>query len=461
MAEEGRRRQPPQDRPTGTVTPAAPDVEKAVLSIMIQFQSERAVAVDQLEEDDFFSEMHRTLFRLLAKMYVAREEVDLPLLTDRLMSEGLLEQVGGVAYLNEVAMHEATPYSLEAYAKVLKEKAMTRRLIAIGAWLTEEGYRAGVAAHGFAEVAQEKIFNVVSQQGRREFVLLESVMEDVVEHLTDLVENQHDRAGHVPGVPTGFYDLDERVLGGYRGSDLVIIAARPGMGKTSFALNCMLNAAERGHASVLFSLEMPREQLAMRLLSTRAEVDLSRIWRGTLSHDEWNRVTQAANEMRYLKIIIDDTPALSTTALLSRARRLKLEHDIEMIVVDYLQLMRAVEYKNSREQEISEISRTLKAVAKELKVPVLGISQLNRALEARKDKRPMLSDLRESGAIEQDADVVIFIYRDEKYDEGSKDKGVAEVEVAKHRNGPVDRVRLGWDGRFTRFTNLAEDGGYM
>ena len=439
-------------RASAPVIPTAPEVERAVLSIMLQFHAERATCADALGVDDFHSEMHQVLFVALQGMSNRSEQVDLPLVTERLMAEGKLQQVGGASYLSELAAHEATPHAIEDYVRVLHSKALLRRLIGIGGWLGEEGHRPGTDPHEFSEQAEKRVFEAVSKTVRRSAAPLGEVLEQVVDKVGHLYEHR----GDLTGVPTGFYDMDQ-LLFGFQPSDLLILAARPAMGKTSLALNFLLHGARNGHKMAFFSLEMPREQLAMRLLSVQSGVGLARIRRGTLKEEEWNAIVATAGELRDLPIYIDDTAALSITGLMSRARRMKLEFGLDMMMIDYLQLMHGSNPAAGREQEISEISRSLKGLAKELNVPVMALSQLNRGLEARRDKRPILSDLRESGAIEQDADIVMFIYRDEVYNDDSKDIGIAEVHVAKHRNGPTDTVRLGFDAPLTRFNNLAED----
>jgi len=444
-------------RVSKTVSPTAPEVERSVLSLMLQYAAARAVCSEALEEDDFSVDAHRVLFGVLKKMAEANEPVDVMLTADRLKSDGLLDRAGGVAALAEIQGWEASEFATEGYVKKLKEKGLTRKLIGIGTWMTEEGYKPGLAPHEYAEEAERLLFETVHKSTRKGAEPLDTILQKVVNKVHDLTENRHE----FTGIPSGFYDLDD-MLFGFQKSDLLILAARPAMGKTSLALNFLLEAGNRGHKAAFFSLEMPKEQLAMRLLAVQSGVDLFKIMRGRLLEEEFSEVVKRAGEMRDLKLYIDDTPALTVNSLMSRARRLASEYGLDLIMIDYLQLMRGSTPTNSREQEISEISRSLKGLAKELQVPVIALSQLNRALEARKDRRPMLSDLRESGAIEQDADIVLFIYRDEIYNKDTtKEPGVAEIIVAKHRNGGTGTVKLGFEGDKTRFYNRVEDDSFQ
>ena len=449
MADERRQ------RVAKTVSPTAPEVERSVLSLMLQYPSARAVISEALDEDDFSVDAHRVLFGVLKKMADANEPVDVMLAADRLKSDGLLDRAGGVAALAEVQGWEASEFATEGYVRKLKEKSLVRKLIGVGTWMSEEGYKPGLAPHEYAEEAERLLFETVHSSSRKGAEPLSTILQKVINKVTDLTENRRE----FTGIPSGFYDLDD-MLFGFQKSDLLILAARPAMGKTSLALNFLLEAGLRGHKAAFFSLEMPKEQLAMRLLAVNSGVDLFKIMRGRLLEDELSEVVRHAGALRDLPLFIDDTPALTVNGLMSRARRMASEHGLDLMMIDYLQLMRGSAATNSREQEISEISRSLKGLAKELDVPVIALSQLNRALEARRDRRPMLSDLRESGAIEQDADIVLFIYRDEVYNEDSKEPGVAEVIVAKHRNGGTGTVKLGFEGEKTRFYNRVDEGGF-
>ena len=441
--------------PRKTVTPTAPEVERAVLSVMLQFPRARVGCTETLTEDDFHSDIHRTIFEVIKKMADNNDDIDLSLLLDKLRSEGLLDRAGGPVYISELDGIEATDASSEAYIKTLKEMSLKRKLHSIGVWMTEEAYGAGVDAGVFAEEAERMVFGTSGAGTSNKAAPLSEVMQDVIEK----VETLYNTKQRITGIPSDFYDLDEKLYG-FQSSDLLILAARPAMGKTSFALNLLLSAAKHGVPSVFFSLEMPREQLAMRLLAVQSGIELYKIMRGILREEDLGTLTATATEMTKLPIFIDDTASLSVNALMSRARRLKTESDIGFLIVDYLQLMRGSGNTHSREQEISEISRSLKGLAKELKIPVMGLSQLNRGLESRKDRRPMLSDLRESGAIEQDADIVLFIYRDDVYDENSADRGKAEIIVSKHRNGSTGTITLGFEGERTAFYNLAAEDDF-
>jgi len=442
-------------RVSKTVSPTAPEVERSVLSLMLQYPSARAVVAESLDGDDFSVDAHRVLFEVLKKMADANEAIDVMLAADRLKSEGLLDRAGGVAALAEVQGWEASEFATEGYVRKLKEKSLVRKLIGVGTWMSEEGYKPGLAPHEYAEEAERLLFETVHKSARKGAEPLSTILQKVINKVSDLAEHRRE----FTGIPSGFYDLDD-MLFGFQKSDLLILAARPAMGKTSLALNFLLEAGHRGFKAAFFSLEMPKEQLAMRLLAVQSGVDLGKIMRGHVSQEELSEVVRHAGALRDLPLYIDDTAAMTVNGLMSRARRLASEHGLDLVMIDYLQLMRGSAATTSREQEISEISRSLKALAKELDLPVIALSQLNRALEARRDRRPQLSDLRESGAIEQDADIVMFIYRDEVYDPESKEPGVAEVIVAKHRNGGIGTVKLGFEGEKTRFYNRVEGDAF-
>ncbi|NMC75010.1 MAG: replicative DNA helicase, partial [Geobacteraceae bacterium] len=363
-------------------------------------------------------------------------------------------EVGGGAYLATLVDFVPTAANIAYYGRIVKEKAIARNLIRAATDIVTEGYDEQAEIEELLDKAQKTIFEISENRVKTPYFQLNAILKDTIKHIGDLYE----RKEHTTGVPTGFLDLDEKTAG-FQRSDLIIIAGRPSMGKTAFALNIAQYAslyAEPRCPVAIFSLEMSKEQLVTRLLCSEARVDASRLRTGHLLDGEWEKVMRGAEKLFEAEIFIDDTPAISVLEMRAKARRLKAEHNIGMIVVDYLQLMRGSGSPESRQQEISEISRSLKALAKELSVPVVALSQLNRGLESRTDKRPMMSDLRESGAIEQDADVIMFVYRDEVYNKDNPDvRGKAEIIIGKQRNGPIGTVNLTFLGEYTRFENYA------
>jgi replicative DNA helicase len=370
-------------------------------------------------------------------------------------SQGLLERAGDVAYLAELV--EATPgaSNVLAYAKIVRERSVMRQLIGAANKIADAAFTPdGRASNELVEMAERSVFEISENNAR------DGGPEKVAPLLSKAVEKVEflfNSKGAITGVPTGFTDLDGKTAG-LQTSDLVIVAARPSMGKTAFAVNMVEHAVMSGKSVLLFSMEMPSEQIVMRMLSSLGRIDQTRLRTGALQDDDWTRFTGAVSQLRDKKLYVDDTPALTPGDVRSRSRRVSREvGGLDMIVVDYLQLMRTADKAESRAGEISEISRTLKALAKEMRCPVVALSQLNRALESRPDKRPMMSDLRESGAIEQDADVILFIYRDEVYNEETEDKGIAEIIIGKQRNGPIGKIRLSFMGNLTKFENLASD----
>jgi replicative DNA helicase len=374
-------------------------------------------------------------------------------------SQRLSEQVGGTRYVIELANSTPSAANIVAYAEIVREKSVLRQLIDAGTQITGDGFQPeGRSAQELVEAAEQRVFHIAEAgtRGRQGFVSMRSAVKDAFEQLRQRAENK----SAITGMPTGFTDLDHKTAG-LQAGDLIIVAARPSMGKTALALNMAEYAAiKTGKAAAVFSMEMSASQLAFRLISSLGRINQQHLRTGDLADEEWPRVTSAITLLAESKIFIDDTPALSPLELRSRARRLKREHDLGVIMIDYLQLMQVPGNKENRATEISEISRSLKALAKELSVPVIALSQLNRSLEQRTDKRPVMADLRESGAIEQDADVIVFIYRDEYYNPDSQDKGLAEIIIGKQRNGPTGTVKLAFLGQYTRFENYAGESAY-
>ena len=410
--------------------------------------------LDILVPDDFYRESHRKIMRAMIELNEHREPCDLITLTTILKKKGELEEIGGGAYLATLVDYVPTAANIAYYSRIVKEKALARNLINAATEIVTEGYDEQIEIEQLLDKAQKIIFDLSENKIKTPYHQLNTILKDSIRHIEELFEKKD----HVTGVPTGFVDLDQKTAGFQRG-DLVIIAGRPSMGKTAFALNIAQYASVHAHPRhpvAIFSLEMSKEQLVTRLLCSEARVDASRLRTGHLVEGEWEKILRGAERLFDAKIFIDDTPAISVLEMRAKARRLRAEHGIGMIVVDYLQLMRGSGTPESRQQEISEISRSLKALAKELSVPVIALSQLNRGLESRTDKRPMMSDLRESGAIEQDADVIMFVYRDEVYKKDNPDvKGKAEIIIGKQRNGPIGTVELTFLGEYTRFENYA------
>jgi len=410
--------------------------------------------LDILVPEDFYRESHRKIMRAMIELNEHREPCDLITLTTVLKKRGEIEEVGGAPYLTTLVDYVPTAANIAYYSKIVKEKAISRNLISAATEIVTDGFEDQADVDELLDKAQKAIFKISENRINTPYFALNLILKDAIKYIGELYEKKES----VTGVPTGFIDLDQKTSGFQRG-DLIIIAGRPSMGKTAFALNIAQYAAVHAQPSypvVVFSLEMSKEQLVTRLLCSEARVDASRLRTGHLVEGDWDKIMRGADKLFEAKIFIDDTPAISVMEMRAKARRLKAEHGIGMIVVDYLQLMRGGNSPESRQQEISEISRSLKALAKELSIPVVALSQLNRGLESRTDKRPIMSDLRESGAIEQDADIIMFVYRDEVYNKENPDvKGRAEIIIGKQRNGPIGTVDLTFLGEYTRFENCA------
>lgn len=402
--------------------------------------------------DDFYKPAHQKIYQAILKLFEANEPADLLTLTDWLKRQGELENIGGAQYLATLVDDIPTAAHLSHYAKIIREKAVRRALIEGATRIVERGFQEEGNVDEDLDQAEALIFDIAGRQINQDFFPIKGVVKSSFQTIEMLYEKKQ----LVSGVATGFGELD-RLTSGFQDSDLLIIAGRPSSGKTAFALSIMENAAcDHKIPCAIFSLEMSKEQLVQRLLCSRAEVDSYKLRGGFLRESDWPKLTRAAGVLSEAPIYIDDSPMLTVLEMRTKARRLKKEKKLGMLVVDYLQLIRSHGRVESREREISEISRGLKALAKELHIPVIALSQLNRGVEARQDKRPMLSDLRESGSIEQDADVVMMIYRDEMYNTESLDAGKAEIIIGKQRNGPTGRITLAFRAAYTRFDNLAK-----
>jgi replicative DNA helicase len=436
------------------VPPQNLEAESSVLGgILLENEAVNQV-LELLRPEDFYRESHRKVFRAIIELSDRSEPVDLITLSDFLKNRGDLEAVGGTAYLASLADFVPTAANITHYARIVREKSILRSLISTATEIATRGYEEQGNVDEFLDSAEKVIFDISEKKIKASFVAVGDMIKDTLK----TVEKLYERKEMVTGVPTGYNDLD-KLTAGLQPAELIIVAGRPGMGKTAFALNIAANAAFTGAGVAVFSLEMAKEQLVLRMLCSEARVDSSKVRSGYLGERDFPQLAKAAGRLHEAPIYIDDTPAISVLELRAKARRLVRDRSkkIGLIIVDYLQLMRGMGTASNREQEISEISRSLKALAKELSVPVIALSQLNRRVEDRSDRRPMMSDLRESGAIEQDSDVIIFIYRDEVYNKSDESKkGLAEIIVAKQRNGPIDTVTLTFLNVYTRFENYTE-----
>ena len=424
--------------------------EQSVLGSLL-IDRDAIIRIDSfLRPDDFYLPSNQLIFRAIKDLYQERQPSDLVTLSDRLDHAGQLDAAGGTAYLSSLLSAVPTSVHVEYYARIVERDAALRRLIAAGTDIVEIGFEDGITTEDALDRAEKKILEISQQRTTRDFVALDEVLETIFNRITP---NNEDRSAIV-GVGTGYSDLDA-LTGGFQRSDLIILAARPSMGKTAFALGITHGAALlHGKSIGIFSLEMSAEQLAYRLLSTETGIDSHRLRLGQVDDHEWERLSRALGRLSEAKIYIDDTAAAGIMEVRSKARRLLAEQGLDMLVVDYLQLMSAGRRNDNRVQEIAEISRGLKGLARELNIPIIALSQLSRAVETRSDHRPMLSDLRESGSIEQDADLVMFIYREDKYEEETDKRGIAEIIVAKHRNGPVGSIHLRFFEQTARFADL-------
>jgi len=431
------------------IPPNDQEAELAVLSSMLFDREAIATAHEILHGDDFYRPANQILYETMVELFNRSIPVDIVTLSDRLSEKGALEQIGGREKINELASAFFTSANIKSHAEIVAEKSILRQLIKSANYIANAGYEAREEVAAILNRAEKSVFDISQRSTTRDFEHISDVIVMTQQKLEELAETR----GAVTGIPTGFTDFDRRTAG-LQPAELILIGARPSMGKTAFLLNIAASAAFKNNiTTAFFSLEMANPQLVNRLLSAEAAVDAGRLRTGALEDEDWIRIAENVPRMANAPLFLDDTPGLSVTELRAKCRRLKMEQNLGLIVIDYLQLMSASagSKPESRQLEISEISRSLKAVAKELNVPVLVAAQLSRAVEARKDHRPMLSDLRESGAIEQDADVVAFLYRDEYYNPDTMHKGAAEVIIAKQRNGPIGTVELVFHGSLTRF----------
>ena len=435
----------------GKVPPHDLEAEQAIIGSMLTDRDAVISAIEILKEEDFYREDNKAIYTAILNLYNRAEPIDIITVKSELESMGKFEQVGGLEYLAELPEKVPTTANAMKYIKIVEEKSTLRRLIKTANEIIELGYSPTEDVEDIMEGAEKKIFNIMQEKNQKGYAPIKDVL---VESFTKL-EELYNRKQHITGVPSGFTELDYRTAG-FHGSELILIAARPAMGKTAFALNIATNAAVKANVPVaVFSLEMSKEQLVNRILCSESMVDSNKVRTGKLEEDDWTKLAGAIGPLSEAEIFIDDTPGINITEIRAKCRKLKLEKNIGMVVIDYLQLIQGSNKRGgSREQEISEISRSLKILAKELDVPVIALSQLSRAAEQRPDHRPMLSDLRESGAIEQDADIVMFLYRDDYYNQDSEKKDIAEIIIAKHRGGSTGTVELLWLGSYTKFVNF-------
>ena len=435
----------------GRIPPHDIEAEQAIIGSMLTDKDAVIAAVEVLQEQDFYREDNKIIYSAILNLYNRAEPIDIITLKSELKSMGKFEAVGGLEYIVQLPDKVPTTSNVEQYIKIVEEKSMLRALIKTADELITLGYDPTQEVEQVIDTAEKKIFQVMQKKNQKGYSSIKDILVDTFTQLEQLYNQKES----ITGVPTGFVDLDYRTSG-LHNSDLILVAARPAMGKSAFALNIATNAAVRAKVPVaIFSLEMSKEQMTNRILCSEAMVDSAKVRTGKIDDDEWAKLAATSGELSEAGIYIDDTPGISIMEIRAKCRKMKLEKNIGLVVIDYLQLVQGSNKKGgSREQEIAEISRSLKILAKEIDVPVIALSQLSRAPEQRIDHRPMLSDLRESGSIEQDADIVMFLYRDDYYNEESEKKNIAEVIIAKHRAGSTGTVELLWLGNYTKFVNI-------
>jgi len=434
------------------VPPQNLEAEQAVLGSMLLDEEAIVQGVELLEESAFYKDSHRKIFAALLSLYKANVPVDLVTLTDELRKRNLLEETGGASYLATLTSVVPTAANAEYYCRIVKQKAILRDLIRATTHIAGECYEEAIEPDHLLDKAEALIFDIATKKLRRDAV----AMKDIIKSSIEMIDNLYQRKGMITGLPTGFLELDQQ-LAGLQPADLIVVAGRPAMGKSSLALCIAENVAMGEKAGVaIFSLEMSKESLVQRMLCSHARINAHHVRSGMLSTSDWPNLTKAAGKLSEAPIFVDDSPSVSVLELRAKARRLKSRHNVSLLILDYLQLMEESAYAENRQQEISIISRNLKALARELNVPIIAVSQLSRAPERRESFRPRLSDLRESGAIEQDADVVLMLFREDYYHLTEENKGIAEVIIAKQRNGPTGTVKLAFISEYTRFETLAQ-----
>ncbi|MCI6854669.1 MAG: replicative DNA helicase [Firmicutes bacterium] len=433
------------------IPPHNEEAERSVLGAVMLNKDVLSEVLEEVTADDFYNESHKEIFRAIWELYKDNTAVDMLTVCEELKKRKSLDMAGGRAYIATLTSEVPSTANAVEYAKIVAEKATLRQMIKTSEDITEKGYDAKMAAGEILDYAESGIFKIAQKRQKNDYAKIQDVLLTNIKIIDAAAQNKD----KIVGIPTGFKDIDEKTSGLQR-SDLIIVAARPAMGKTAFALNiAQQSAVKAGSSVIIFSLEMSKEQLGQRLLAMQARVEMQKLKQGDLDRKDWDRITMALDELNNTKIVIDDTPGISLMEMRNKCRRLKAEQGLDLVVIDYLQLMSLQGKTDNRQQEISTISRNLKLLAREMDCPVIVLSQLSRAPEQRQDHRPILSDLRESGSIEQDADIVIFLYRDDYYNENTDKPGVCEVNIAKHRSGPTDKVELTWVSRYTKFSDKA------
>lgn len=435
------------------IPPHSVESEQSILGSILLDKDAMITVTETIRPGDFYKEAHKIIYECMIKLSNKNEPIDLITLTEELRRQGHLDDIGGITYITSLSTIVPTTSNVKYYADIVKEKSVLRKLIKASNDIINLGYDGSTKIEDVLDKAEKKIFDISQEKASDDFKSINSVLMDAY----DMIEHLYTNKTEMTGITTGFTDLNKKINGMQR-TDLLLIAARPAMGKTAFSLNLVQNAALKGDASVaVFSLEMSKEQLVQRMLSSQSNVELSKLKTGKLGENDWPRIIDAMAVLSNAKIHIDDTPGIKISELRSKCRKLKIEQGLDLILIDYLQLMEGEGNNESRQQEISKISRSLKVIAKELNCPVVALSQLSRAPEQRADHRPMLSDLRESGAIEQDADIVMFLYRDEYYHPDSDRKNIGEVIIAKNRHGETGAVELVWLGEVQKFADKSRE----
>ena len=438
------------------IMPHSLEAEQSVIGSMLMDVDAIDAACEILTGEDFYARANGMLFEAMKDLRGENKPVDIVTLSERLKTSGAPEEMTSPEFIKEILNAVPTSANVKHYAEIVYEKATLRRLIRISEQITSDCYQQKDKLDDILEETERSVFSLMQTRSAGDYVPIRDVVMEVLRKIEEASQTK----GHLTGVSTGFADLDKKTNGLQR-SDFILIAARPSMGKTAFALSLARYAALKKNLGVaIFSLEMSKEQLVNRLLSMESKIDAQIIRTGELDDDQWEALMDSSDAIGNSHIIIDDTPGISVTELRSKCRKYKLEHDIQLVIIDYIQLMSSGKNTDSRQQEVSDISRALKGVARELNVPIIVLSQLNRAVDNRTDHRPMLSDIRESGAIEQDADVIMFLYRDDYYNPETEEKNIAEVIIAKQRNGPVGTVKLAWQPKYTKFVSLERPAGY-
>lgn len=437
---------------TGLVPPHNLEAEQAVIGAVFLEPKSIELAMKFVRTDDFYRQQHQRIFQCMATLYESGSAVDLVTVSASLNTKLILDEVGGISYLTELASSVPTAANIEYYAEIVSQKSTLRKLISTATEIVQDGYVRQGEIDELLDETEKKILEISNRKNAKAF----QEIKDVVFQAYSKIDMISQLKGEVTGIPTGYKELD-RLTAGFQRNDLIIVAARPSVGKTAFVLNIAQNVAKQAKAYrvAIFSLEMGAEQLVMRMLSAEGNVDAQKLRTGKLENTDWKSLQMAASSLEKTNIFIDDTPGIRVSEIRSKCRRLKQEHGLDLIMIDYLQLIQGSEKsRENRQQEVSEISRSLKGLARELEVPVIALSQLSRGVESRQDKRPMMSDIRESGSIEQDADIVAFLYRDDYYDKESENQNIIEIIIAKQRNGPVGTVKLSFQKEYNKFVNL-------